>query len=88
MNTYGSIWRITYPIILGMLAQNIVYMVDTAFLGRVNEVAQAASPIAGLFYIAVFMLGMVFAIGAQIIIARRKGEGDISHIGKVFDHSF
>ena len=88
MNTYRNIWKITYPIILGMMAQNIVYMVDTAFLGRVSEVAQAAAPIAGMYYIAVFMLGMGFSTGAQIIIARRKGEGDLSNIGRVFDHSF
>ena len=70
------------------MAQNIVYMVDTAVLGRVGEVAQAAAPLAGMYYIAVFMLGMGFSTGAQIIIARRKGEGDVSNIGKVFDHSF
>ncbi|HHZ66215.1 MAG TPA: MATE family efflux transporter [Flavobacteriales bacterium] len=87
MNSYKNIWNITYPIIIGMMAQNIVYMVDTAFLGRVGEVAQAAAPIAGMYYIAVFMLGMGFSTGAQIIIARRMGEGDLSNIGRVFDHS-
>ncbi|MFH1322176.1 MAG: MATE family efflux transporter [Bacteroidota bacterium] len=86
--SYKQIWHITYPIILGSVAQNIVYVVDTAFLGRVSEVALGAAAIAGLFYVAIFMLGMGFGTGAQIIIARKNGENDYAGIGKVVDHSF
>jgi len=86
--SYKTIWKITYPIILGYMAQNLVYVADTAFLGRVSEVALGAAAIAGLYYMAVFMLGMGFGTGAQIIIARRFGEGERLEIGKVLDHAF
>lgn len=86
--SYKNIWKITYPIILGYMAQNLVYVVDTAFLGRVSEVALGAAAIAGLYYMAVFMLGMGFGTGTQIIIARRYGEGEYASIGKVMDHTF
>jgi len=86
--SYKHIWKISYPIILGYMAQNLVYVADTAFLGRISEVALGAAAIAGLYYMAVFMLGMGFGTGAQIIIARRFGEGKNSSIGKVLDHSF
>lgn len=87
-NSYSKIWRITYPIILGSLAQNFVYIADTAFLGRVSEVALGAAAIGGLFYVAIFMLGMGLGTGTQIIIARRKGEKQIQGIGAIVDHSF
>ncbi|MDA3905434.1 MAG: MATE family efflux transporter [Bacteroidales bacterium] len=85
--TYGKIWQVSYPIILSLLAQNIINVIDTAFLGRVGEVELGASAIAGLFYIAVFMLGFGFSIGTQIMIARRNGEKKFKQIGSIFDQS-
>ncbi len=87
-NSYRAIWQISYPIIVGYMAQNIVYVVDTAFLGRVSEVALGAGGLAGLYYVAVFMLGMGFGTGSQIIIARRHGQGKVDSIGKVVDHTW
>jgi len=75
--TYNKIWQVAYPIILGSVAQNIIIFTDTAFLGRVGEIALGASAIGGLFYLAVIMLGFGFGTGAQIIIARRLGEGKL-----------
>lgn len=85
--SYGKIWLVSYPIILSLLAQNIINVIDTAFLGRVGEVELGASAIAGLFYIAVFMLGFGFSIGTQIMIARRNGEKKFKQIGSIFDQS-
>lgn len=85
--SYGKIWQVSYPIILSLLAQNIINVIDTAFLGRVGEVELGASAIAGLFYIAVFMLGFGFSNGTQIMIARRNGEKKFKQIGSIFDQS-
>ena len=60
---------------------------DTAFLGRVSEVALGASAIAGVFYFAVFMVGFGFSQGAQILIGRRNGEENFSQIGPIFNNS-
>ena len=68
---YSRIWQIAYPIILGSIAQNLINFTDTAFLGRVGEIALGAGALGGLFYLAVIMLGLGFSTGAQIIIARR-----------------
>lgn len=84
----GSVWKIALPIILGQVAQNIMVAIDTAFLGRVSEVALGASALGGLFYLAVIMLGIGFGIGVQIMIGRRNGEKDFSQIGKLVMHSF
>lgn len=84
---YNRIWQVAYPIILGSIAQNLINFTDTAFLGRVGEIALGAGAIGGLFYLAVIMLGLGFGIGAQIIIARRLGEGRTKEIGEVVIHT-
>lgn len=84
---YNRIWLVSYPIILGSIAQNLINFTDTAFLGRVGEIALGAGAIGGLFYLAVIMLGLGFSIGAQIIIARRLGQGRLKEIGEVFIHT-
>ncbi len=86
--TYNRIWRVAYPIILGSIAQNLINFTDTAFLGRVGEVALGAGALGGIFYLAIMMLGMGFGTGAQIIIARRYGENQLKKVGPIIDHSF
>ena len=85
--SYKRIWHIAYPIILGSVAQNVVNFTDTAFLGRVSEVALGAGALGGLFYLAIFMLGLGFGTGAQIIMARRIGEGKTKEVGLIMDHA-
>lgn len=82
-----KIWQITYPIVLTLVAQNIINVTDTAFLGRVGEVELGASALAGIFYIAIFMLGYGFSTGTQIMISRRNGEKEYTQVGKIFDQS-
>lgn len=84
--TNKTIWNIAYPIILGSLAQTLITLTDTAFLGRVSEVALGASAMAGIYYYVFSTLAWGFSIGIQIIVARRLGEGKLNRIGVVFEH--
>ncbi len=84
---YSRIWQVAYPIILGSIAQNLINFTDTAFLGRVGDIALGAGALGGLFYLAVIMLGLGFGTGAQIIIARRFGEGKLRDVGPIVEHS-
>lgn len=86
MNSTKNILKISYPIILTLLAQNIINVTDTAFLGRVSEVALGASAIAGVFYFAIYMVGFGFSQGVQILIGRRNGEENYSQIGPIFNN--
>lgn len=51
MYTNRNIWNVSYPIFLSLLAQNVINVTDTAFLGRVGEVELGASAMGGLFFI-------------------------------------
>lgn len=85
--TYKSIFQISYPIILGLIAQNLMVVIDTAFLGRVGEIELGAAAIGGILFLTMMMLGTGFGIGTQILIGRRNGEGNYHQIGVLFDHS-
>ena len=86
--TLKKIWIISWPIMISLVAQNIVNVTDTAFLGHVGAVELGASAIGGLFYITLFMVSYGFTTGVQILIARRHGEKDYPAIGSIFDNSF
>lgn len=83
MYSYKDIWRVSYPIMLGLLAQNIVQLTATFFLGKVGGVEQSAAGLAGIYYIAFFTLCFGFSIGGQIMISRRNGEKNYDQIGTV-----
>lgn len=87
MYSNKKIFQVTYPIFLTLIAQNIINVTDTAFLGRVSEVALGASAIGGVFYIAIYFVGFGFSQGAQIMIARRNGERNYSDIGPIFNNA-
>lgn len=86
--SYKRIWAVAYPIILGSMAQNLINFTDTAFLGRVGEIALGGGAFGGIFYLAVYMLGLGFGQGEQIVVARRYGENKPAEIGGVVNQSF
>ena len=87
MTSNRDIFKITYPIFLTLLAQNIINVTNTAFLGRVGEVELGASAIGGVFYFAIFMIGFGFNQGAKILIGRRNGEQNYLQIGPIFNNA-
>lgn len=82
--SYKQIWLIAYPILISLLMEHLINITDTAFLGHVGEIELGASALAGVFYMAIYMLGFGFSIGIQILIARRNGEQRFSDIGTIF----
>lgn len=81
-----EIWQISYPIIFGNLAQTIMVFVNTVFIGHLGNIELGAVMLAGIYYLVFTALAQGFAIGVQIIIARRFGEQNYKNIGVVFEH--
>ncbi|MDR2805650.1 MAG: MATE family efflux transporter, partial [Dysgonamonadaceae bacterium] len=81
--SFRQIWHIAYPVLLTLLIQNLIQVIDTAFLGHVGEVELGASAIAGIYYIAVFQIAFGFSTGSQILIGRRNGEACYNKIGEI-----
>lgn len=83
MYTKKEIWKISYPILISLVVQNLINITDTAYLGRVGEIELGASALAGVFYMAIYMIGFGFSIGSQILIGRRNGEKCYDSIGSI-----
>lgn len=82
--SYKQIWIIAYPILISLLMEHLINITDTAFLGHVGEVELGASALAGVFYMAIYMLGFGFSIGVQILISHKNGEQKYHEIGLFF----
>lgn len=86
--SYKNIWGIAYPIMISSVAQNIINLTDTIFLGRVGQTELAAIGLVGIFFYSFVMIGLGFSKGAQIIIARRAGEKNFTGIAQIFWNVF
>lgn len=86
--TFGrkEILMMALPIMVGQLAQTIITFVNTVFMGHVGVVELGAAMMAGLYYYLFSTLAWGFAIGIQIIVARRYGEQNFTQVGEVFQH--
>ena len=82
--TYKQIWLINFPVMMSILMEQLINITDAVFLGHVGEVELGASAIAGIYYLAVYMLGFGFSIGLQVMVARRNGEQHYKETGKTF----
>lgn len=78
---YGQLWQVAWPILVSLVMEHLISLTDTAFLGRVGEVELGASAVAGVYYLAMLMLGYGFSTGAQILAGRRNGEQRYADIG-------
>lgn len=85
--SYAHIFKIAFPVILGQLAQNVISLADTMFLGHVGETELAGGALAAIFYQVAVMFMMGFGVGTQIIIAHRMGEGLPRSVGRLFFHA-
>ena len=81
MYTNKQIWSVSYPILLSLLAQNVINVTDTAFLG--HGVKSLGHRLWAGYFICVFTIAFGFSTGSQIVIARRNGEGRYSDVGPV-----
>lgn len=86
--SYKSIIRITFPVLLSLLVEQIIGITDTAFLGHVGEIELGASAIAGVCYLILFVIGSGFGVGLQVLIARLNGERKNKEITAIFSTGF
>ena len=47
---YKEIWKVSYPILISLVMEQLIGMTDTVFLGRVGELELGASAVAGVYY--------------------------------------
>ncbi len=89
--TFGDalkrVLALSYPIVVANLSQIVIGVVDTAMISRVSTDALAAAAVASSVSIAASMLFGGWATAAQVISARRYGEGRPADVGRLLDVS-
>ena len=70
--------------IMSMLMEQLINITDALFLGHVGETELGASALAGIYYLAIYMLGFGFSLGLQVMIARCNGEHNYNLTGRTF----
>ena len=79
--------KVASPVMFGVVVEFIVAFIDTAFLGKVSELALHTAGNAGLLYITFYMTGQGLASAMQIIIARRYGAKRFADCGRITGQS-
>lgn len=85
--SYKNILRIAFPVMIGGLSFTLVNLTDTLFLSQLGEAELGGAGNAVLLFAIFVQVGMGFSTGAQIVLARRNGEGDYHAIGKIVQHT-
>ena len=86
-DTLRRVFALSYPIAVANLSQIALGLVDTVMISRVSTEALAAAAVASSVNIAAGMLFSGWATAAQVITARRYGEGRPTAIGQLLDVS-
>lgn len=73
-NRLNKLFKIAWPITLGMLASNVLTLIDTAMVGHLGPQSLAAVAVGGVFNSIVVTTVLGLGIGVQAITARRIGE--------------
>ncbi len=82
--SYKDIFNLSFPIMIGSAAQQVITLSDGVFLYPRGEDDFASIGFVGVFYLIIAAVGYGFSKGGQIMIARRDGEGDKPAAGSNF----
>jgi putative MATE family efflux protein len=85
LNTsYKNIFKITSPLIIAGIAMNLVGVIDIMLVSGLGEAEVGGTGNGQILYALLFVIGMGFTSGIQIIIGRRNGSQDYKAIGSLF----
>ena len=79
-----GILEITTPLVIAGVAMNLVGVIDIMLVSGLGEAQVGGTGNGQILYALLFVIGMGFTSGMQIIIGRRNGEHHYSSIGNLF----
>ena len=72
--TYKKIWLIAFPVMMSILIEQLINITDALFLGHVGDVELGASALAGIWFLAIYMLGLTRATSPVSFALRSDAE--------------
>lgn len=86
--SYPGLLKVALPMCFGALVQFVVAFTDNYFVSQLDGTAMSAVAYVGLIYITLAMIGYGLGNAAQILVARRQGEGKFGDVGEVTANAF
>ena len=83
-----GILKVTAPLIIAGVAMNLVGVIDIMLVAGLGEAEVGGTGNGQILYALLFVIGMGFTSGMQIIIGRRNGEHNYQSIGGLFFQGF
>jgi multidrug efflux pump len=84
-----AILTMALPVMLGMIVEVLYNLVDTFFIGKLNDVNQlAASNVGFPFFLIVMAIGSVIGVGSSSVISRYIGMKKTKEAGEIVGLSF
>lgn len=80
---YRSILSMAIPLMGSSFIQSVVMITDSSFMSRYSTIEFDAAGNGGLLYITMFIMLIGLNDGAQILMARRIGQKEISRLSKL-----
>jgi len=84
-----AIFTMAIPVMLGMIVQVLYNMVDTFFVGKLNDVNQLAAANLGFpFFMIMMAIGSIIGVGSASVISRYIGMKKTREAGEIVGLSF
>lgn len=87
IKSYRKTIVLAYPVVLGQLGHIMVGVVDTAMVGRIGPVEQAAVALANSFYMLVLVFGLGVSYGVTPLVAAADSTGNHKQNAALLKHS-
>jgi multidrug resistance protein, MATE family len=84
---YQKTFYLAYPVVLSQLGHIMVGVVDTAMVGQIGTLPQAAVALANSFYVLVLVLGIGISYGVTPLVAAADSSNDIEENASLLKHS-
>lgn len=82
-----SIFKLSMPMLMSMILEQIIGLTDVIFLGHVSEVSVGAAAIGGIGFFVFTMVAMGYGIAAQSQMGIANGSKNYPLIGRIFMQS-
>jgi multidrug resistance protein, MATE family len=78
------IFQLALPVFFGMISYTTIQISDTYMVGKLGDVAIAATGVGGIAFFTVLSFLMNGSVGIQILTSRRFGEKNFKAIGQIY----
>lgn len=86
IKSYKSTFYLAYPVVLSQLGHIMVGVVDTAMVGQIGTIEQAAVALSNSLYTLVLVFGLGVSYGVTPLVAAADSSNDISQNAALLKH--